>query len=384
MGWSFRKRVKIIPGIHLNIGKGGISASVGMKGANFTFSKKGTFFNASIPNTGFSYRTKLGGADKNSNDTFENRPFDSYPNSNEYSFIDFEDNIFSADVSNLTSQSMQYVKNTILQAREQRISLTKDIKNILKTHRITKCKLWGSYLTGLCLVKKIKQNLKSDINVQKLVLKELNTQLESNSSVNLEMDFSNNSDQRYEFLKNSFNELIQSNKIWDVTASYATNSLFSKKKVMGGATESISRKEVRFHWGILPEISKSFEALVLNNANGADLYIYPAFVIMLKNQDEFAIIDINEIQFSYEDIRFIENEKTPKDSEIIDYTWQWVNKNGQPDRRYKNNTKIPIIGYGGIVIKTMNGVNEEYMISNKNNTKRFVEAFEKYKSFISE
>lgn len=41
MGWRYRKRIKILPGIHINISKSGISTNVGIKGASVTFGPKG-------------------------------------------------------------------------------------------------------------------------------------------------------------------------------------------------------------------------------------------------------------------------------------------------------------------------------------------------------
>ncbi len=59
MGWRYKKRIKILPGIHLNISKSGISTNVGVKGANVTFGKKGTYVNTSIPGTGLYRRDKV-------------------------------------------------------------------------------------------------------------------------------------------------------------------------------------------------------------------------------------------------------------------------------------------------------------------------------------
>ena len=61
MGWSFRKRIKIAPGIHMNIGKNGPSFSVGGKGASVSFGEKGTYLNTSIPGTGLRNRQKIDG-----------------------------------------------------------------------------------------------------------------------------------------------------------------------------------------------------------------------------------------------------------------------------------------------------------------------------------
>ncbi|WP_326983186.1 DUF4236 domain-containing protein [Chryseobacterium sp. MYb264] len=45
MGWSYRKRIKIIPGVHLNISKKGVSTTIGKRGASVNFSSSGTRVN---------------------------------------------------------------------------------------------------------------------------------------------------------------------------------------------------------------------------------------------------------------------------------------------------------------------------------------------------
>ena len=64
--------------------------------------------------------------------------------------------------------------------------------------------------------------------------------------------------------------------------------------------------------------------------------------------------------------RFIEREKVPKDAKVVDYTWQYVNKSGGPDKRFQNNKKIPICLYGEMEIKSATGLNTDIMFSNVN------------------
>ena len=63
MGWRFRRRIKILPGIHINISKSGISTNIGVKGANVTFTPKGTYVNTGFPGTGLYRRDRI--ADNN-------------------------------------------------------------------------------------------------------------------------------------------------------------------------------------------------------------------------------------------------------------------------------------------------------------------------------
>ncbi len=59
MGFKFRKSIKLLPGVKLNLGKKGISSiSIGKKGATINITKKGIKTNLGIPGTGISYTTK--------------------------------------------------------------------------------------------------------------------------------------------------------------------------------------------------------------------------------------------------------------------------------------------------------------------------------------
>lgn len=60
MGWRFQRRISILPGVRINIGKSGVSTSVGPKGADINIGRHGVTTNAGIPGTGLSYRQRLG------------------------------------------------------------------------------------------------------------------------------------------------------------------------------------------------------------------------------------------------------------------------------------------------------------------------------------
>lgn len=63
MATRFRKSIKVAPGIKLNINKGSMSLSGGVKGAHLTANTKGhVTTSASLPGTGLSWRSTSGGA----------------------------------------------------------------------------------------------------------------------------------------------------------------------------------------------------------------------------------------------------------------------------------------------------------------------------------
>lgn len=71
MGFSFRKRLKIMKGLYLNFSKNGISTSVGGPGATLNFGKNGTRVTTSIPGTGIRYSKKLSGNKKDTASDFQ-------------------------------------------------------------------------------------------------------------------------------------------------------------------------------------------------------------------------------------------------------------------------------------------------------------------------
>ncbi|TDM51409.1 DUF4236 domain-containing protein [Aliivibrio fischeri] len=59
MGFKFRKRIKIAPGININLSKSGISTSIGKPGATINIGKKGVKATVGVPGSGFSYSQNL-------------------------------------------------------------------------------------------------------------------------------------------------------------------------------------------------------------------------------------------------------------------------------------------------------------------------------------
>jgi len=64
MAIRFRKSIKILPGVKLNLSKTGISISAGVRGARVTVGKRGTHATVGLPGTGLSVTKKIGGKSK--------------------------------------------------------------------------------------------------------------------------------------------------------------------------------------------------------------------------------------------------------------------------------------------------------------------------------
>ncbi|WP_449533012.1 hypothetical protein [Flavobacterium sp.] len=80
--------------------------------------------------------------------------------------------------------------------------------------------------------------------------------------------------------------------------------------------------------------------------------------------------------------RFMEQEKIPSATKIIDKTWAKINNNGSPDKRFVGNYLIPIVSYGKIDIKSKSGLTEAYAFSNYKKSKEFVNVFVEFRKTL--
>ncbi len=59
-GLRFQKRLRLGPGLRINLSKSGASTTLGPRGAGVNIGRDGVTTNAGIPGTGLSYRQKVG------------------------------------------------------------------------------------------------------------------------------------------------------------------------------------------------------------------------------------------------------------------------------------------------------------------------------------
>jgi len=377
MAWKFRKRIKIIPGIHLNISRKGISTTIGVRGASVNIGPNGTYLNTGIPGTGIYGRQRISGNPRvNATVTpAVNTIPNSYPEEDHLiNTPTVFDNIFSLDANQITSSDMQGIKDTILMAHQQRKELANDRLSVLLQWKKSQSSLMLSYflLYGF-FMKERTLALKADIAEQKRTIQAIDHQL-GDSAVELDFNFDEEMRLQYEKVTASFEKLCNMEKVWDITSSHANDQFATRSS----AAYNIMRRPVKFKLASLPDIKSTTPAMLWQNANGADMYFYPNFVVVWNNKSHFAIVGYNELDLRYSTTRFIEDERVPKDAVVVDKTWAKVNKNGQPDKRFKNNYQIPIAGYGNIELRTNTGLNERYLFSNNANTASFNKEFLEY------
>ena len=361
MSLKFRKKIRVFPGFTVNLSKSGMRATIGVIGCSVNIGNKGVYLNTGIPGTGIYDRKRIDNPELNS-------PNPAGTLETNYS-IETEVKSYSPEL--LTTNTMAGLKQSIIDAEKVKKEMYQEWQEAdsSRSHALAGLVLLHIIIVGFFL-KKLKQNYRD----KKRFAEELKADYDNFSLI---IDFNFDKDSLGEFisLKKSFDKISDAQRIWDITSFSPTDQLRERTT----ATTTIRRSPIKFYKTNLDFIKTEYEALVLENANGGYLFLYPGFIIMKeKTSMEFALIDLKTLILSFKLSSFIEEEAAPSDSEVIGYTWKYCNKNGSKDKRYSNNYQIPIQEYGKFSFQSDEGLNEEFMVSDAKTCEEFCNCFSNY------
>lgn len=169
----------------------------------------------------------------------------------------------------------------------------------------------------------------------------------------------------YQQLHDAFGELLSCSAVWHVEAAGANTDW----KRSGGATRTVRRKRVGLGKSG-PPIIKTNIAVPSVPCGRQTLHLFPDRVLVFTAQGVGAV--------AYDDLaveryasRFIEDESVPRDAEVVDTTWQYVNRSGGPDRRFKKNRQLPVVMYETLHLRSGSGLNEQLQLSRRDAAERF-------------
>ena len=121
-------------------------------------------------------------------------------------------------------------------------------------------------------------------------------------------------------------------------------------KYHAGAGRSVTRSQLRILNGPPRKLRAQGTVVGLSGGFGS-LYFLSTGVLVFRAQ-KFIGVDYSDIACS--SVRCIEEESLPHDAEVVDHTWQFVNKDGGPDRRFKDNRQLPVCEYGRVELQRSN------------------------------
>jgi hypothetical protein len=380
MGFRFQRRVKLFPGVRLNFSGSGISTTIGVRGASVTLGPRGTYANVGLPGTGLSYRTRLDRPPRPSapqrTPTIPLIPASPLPG---VSTKPTSTEIRSGPVSTMTSPGLDEFKKLINEASARRAELEFDIpatRRELSQHQ-KKLRRANWFIVRLFTRRKVRR-LIPDIAADERRLHENQKDL-AGCSIEVDFAFDQQTKDAYDALAGSFEQLGMCARIWDITSSAAVNRVAERTT----ASTAVERSSVTARLGSSKLIESEKRALRLGNANGEDIYIYPGFIMMPGVTDDFALIDIRELEVTAGAQRFVEAESVPSDSQVVDHTWKKANKDGTRDRRFAGNYQIPVVLYGRLELRSHTGLHEVYQFSNVDRLVSFAKCLDDYQRAIS-
>ncbi|TXD39296.1 DUF4236 domain-containing protein [Lujinxingia vulgaris] len=374
----FQKRIKVFPGVRLNLSKRGVSTTIGVRGASVTLGKRGAYANVGIPGTGISHRQKLGGSKRTSGASGRSAAggrSTSGSNAVEVVYEAPAEVIASADVEQVTSEGLVSLRQTLQEVYQEREALTAERARAQAMNTLSLVLLGVSYVF---IVGFFVGWFKAFRNAQREKLDAVNEGLEAcHLNISLEMDPELSGS--WKRLDAAFHELKSCHRIWDVTTSREIDRV--AKRSAAGA--EVSRTPTRLDTGEIPNVVSDRQALRFENVNGPDLYLFPGLLVLLPPEGLPGIVDIREVDFKFSEVRFQESGPIPGDSVVIDHVWAKTNKNGTRDKRFKDNYQIPVAQYGEIHVKSPGGVNEVFCFSDCGKAAAFAASMDRYKSYFS-
>jgi hypothetical protein len=141
--------------------------------------------------------------------------------------------------------------------------------------------------------------------------------------------------------------------LWRVVQAGLTANPY-QRKVNAGAGVVLRRIAAKAHL-IGPKILITNVAVPTVVAGKLSIHFLPDRVLV-RDQKRFTDIAYAAIGVSASSTRFIESSiPVPRDAQQVGTTWQYVNKSGGPDRRFKNNRQLPIMKYEELVLASSSG-----------------------------
>lgn len=170
-------------------------------------------------------------------------------------------------------------------------------------------------------------------------------------------------------LLTSFKQFSSSSKKWQIVNTQRT----SNSKYSAGANVTVERKEIKeisSHKSPSPFFKTNIKIPFIALQN-TELYFLPDRLLLKRNK-QFAAVQYSNLNINISPVSFREYNGIPSDATVADYTYKYVNKSGEADRRFANNPRIPICAYTEYHFSSDEGINEIIMPSKSDALDNFV------------
>jgi len=396
----FSKRLRLLPGVHLSLSASSASLNVGSPGANVTLGQSPKI-NLGLPGSGFSTSLPLaGGGQPGQPQPSRIQPLASTPPTPRAP-------IASQPLDRLTSPALADICNYLLEQR--RVTAKRQVDVQQAESALGRQRFWRSVaerdlanvkhadarLAAVWLVPfrrrrraklaafiashehRLAEALAGLPTCEAALAEARALQQEATTAINLSLDAAAAADWRA--LSDIFSAMRRSSRVWDITASRSQRRGTDRS----AANLVIERERVTFERIKPREISFDGDTLVLHNANGADLYLLPCFLLAQSKLGDIALIALDDLTVTASYVQYHEDEYFPDDAQEVGTTWARANRDGSRDLRYADNHAIPIALYARLEIASSTGLLESWLLSNADAAIAFAEHWHKIVASIA-
>jgi hypothetical protein len=173
--------------------------------------------------------------------------------------------------------------------------------------------------------------------------------------------------ERYSAVLTAFEQLRRAQCIWLVESEAAVYN----RKYHAGAGSTITRTRVAPVRALPPGVKSNIIPPMIP-AGRQRLYLLPDRILVYERK-QVGAVEYSELQLDATTTQFIEGGHPPTDAPQVDTTWKYVNKSGGPDRRFNDNRQLPVLRYGELRWRSASGLNELHQVSNPESAARFAQ-----------
>lgn len=334
MGFYLRKSISVGP-LRFNLSNSGIGASAGVTGLRFGVGPRGNYVH--MGRGGLYYRAALPPSTNSQNSTVQPRS-SIEPQIPSETHAPLEE-IESAHVSQIVDSSSRELLDELNRKRVKMrlwpvvaIASTAILVIGISSH-------WPVWLLRLLLL----------VSVAGTYIAYTRDALEK--TVVLFYDLDADMEAAYAQLHSAASQLAGCAAAWHIEASGKVHD----RKYHAGASDLVSRKKTFIRKAEPPYVKTNIETVAVG-VGRQTLHFFPDRVLVY-DQNGIGAVGYQELHLDVSTTRFIESESVPRDAEVIDRTWKYVNKSGGPDRRFEDNKEFPICRYEEITLSSQTGLN---------------------------
>lgn len=353
MPFYIRKSVSAGP-FRFNFSKGGVGVSVGVKGLRIGTGPRGHYIHAGAG--GLYYRATLGNAGRKRSSP-ELTPIDPPPVASYFDTDVTMVEIESGDVMHMRDESFENLLN--------------EINSKFAQSRMSTTLAW--ILGGVGFVAGLALGGGTALLFSLLALPgwAIGKWLDSyRRTTVLYYDLEGEAESGYRRLTEGFDALCGCAAKWHIEAGGVVQGLTAWKR-NAGASHLVNRKTTALLYK-LPSIINSNITPPALHVGRQVMYFMPD-VVLVQDRNQFGAVQYADLNLRWQPSRFIETERVPSDTTVVGHTWKYPNKNGGPDRRFKDNRQIPICLYESVHFKSNSGINELVEFSKTGLIEQFAE-----------